>query len=529
MKLIRSFLIVLLLVNSQVSLVRSEDSSPFDEALKNGEIANEGLRRCQAFVEGWKQHADPETGLIPRNLETRFWNARDAAADNYPFMVLTTWFTDKAQFEGRMKDILNTEIRLTSSLDRLPDTYDFTTRKLVNNPMAEIMFGSSEYVKDGLLPLTEWLGQSPWYDRMIGIVDDMWKHAPFETPLGKIVSEDIEVNGEMLQVLSRLYWMAGDDKYLEWATRLGDYYLLGNQHPTRDLEELRLRDHGCEVVSGLCELYATLHFVNSEKKLTYQPHIHEMLDRILEVGRNEHGLLYDVINPVEGTIIKQRLADTWGYNLNGFYTVYLIDGTERYREATLKALSNLHHYRNHKWEGNSHDGYADSIESALNLYQRERVEGVPDWLDSEIRVMWDMQQPDGIIGGWHGDGNFARTTIMYCLWKSQGVSAHPWREDLKLGAAYEDGVLLLSLKAEENWSGKLHFDSARHQTSMKLPLDWPRINQFPEWYSVDAETDYVIRDLSKKDDSSVSGTSLLRGLEISVQAGEVKKIRFQAL
>jgi hypothetical protein len=115
--------------------------------------------------------------------------------------------------------------------------------------MDTIIFGSSEYVKDGLLPLTEWLGQSPWSERMVAIVDDIWKNAPIETEHGKIVSESHEVNGEMLQALSRIYWMTGEKKYLDWAIRLGDYYLLGKNHPTRDGTKLRLRDHGCEVVT----------------------------------------------------------------------------------------------------------------------------------------------------------------------------------------------------------------------------------------------------------------------------------------
>jgi hypothetical protein len=64
-----------------------------------------------------------------------------------------------------------------------------------------------------------------------------------------------------------------------------------------------------------------------------------MLDRILEVGRNEHGLFYDAIDPVDGTVVRKHLADTWGYTFNGFYTVYLIDGTEAYRTATRRALA----------------------------------------------------------------------------------------------------------------------------------------------------------------------------------------------
>jgi hypothetical protein len=53
---------------------------------------------------------------------------------------------------------------------------------------------------------------------MIGILNDMWQHAPIDTQFGKIVSTDMEVNGEMLQTLSRIYWMIGNKNYLEWFT-----------------------------------------------------------------------------------------------------------------------------------------------------------------------------------------------------------------------------------------------------------------------------------------------------------------------
>lgn len=312
----------------------------FDIAHFNGKQANEGLRRCSHYVEGSLKLADRKTGLIPRSTKDPYWNANDAAADNYPFMVLTTSFTDRSMFEGKMREMLRMEIKLTSRIDALPDTYDFGKESfLTDKPdLNSIIFGSSEYIKDGLLPLTEWLGASPWYDRMIAILDDVWKHAPVDTPYGKIVSTNVEVNGEMLQILSRIYWMTGDEKYLEWAIRLGDYYLLGKHHPTRDTEKLRLRDHGCEIVSGLCELYATVNFAKPEKKKAYENPIHQILDRILEVGRNEHGLFYNTIDPIAGTQLGSGIADTWGYTLNGFYTVYLIDETKAYRGRHQGAL-----------------------------------------------------------------------------------------------------------------------------------------------------------------------------------------------
>ena len=98
--------------------------------------------------------------------------------------------------------------------------------------------------------------------------------------------------------------------------------------------------------------------------------------------------------------------------------------------------------------------------------------------------MWAKQREDGIIEGWHGDGNFARTTLMYNLWKSKGLYVQPWREDLLLGAEQKGDSLLITLKSAEPWKGKLYFDYPRSKENMKLPMDWPRINQFPEWFTV---------------------------------------------
>ena len=500
------------------------DSLAFQAAADNGKLANEGFRRAHRYVEGWLAHADPVSGLLPRNLDRHsdIWNAKDAAADNYPFMVLTAALTDRPLFEGRMLDMLRTEIRLTSRIGPMPDTYSFSRQGFQDDEpdLARILFGTSEYIKDGLLPLTEWLGPSPWSDRMLAMLDAMWEHAPVETPQGNIVSDNVEINGEMLQTLSRVYWMTGEDKYLAWALRLGDYYLLGDHHPTRDLATLRLRDHGCEIVSGLTELYATVQYASPEKKRRYEASIHAMLDRILEVGRNEEGLFYNSINPQSGEILDQDIADTFGYTLNGFYTVYLIDGTETYRQATLKALESLEAgYRSYAWEGESADGYADALEGALNLHAREPLASTRRWLESEVQLMWQKQQADGVIEGWHGDGNFARTTLMYSLWKTKGAHLEPWREDVELGAVQKEGALVISLSAESAWEGILRFDAARHRTQMKLPLDWPRINQFPEWFTTDADRSYRLHNVTTGEATTYSGAALLAGIPMRVEPG----------
>jgi|GEM_PF-5604205 len=103
-----SFLILFLIVTECTT-----NNEVFDETGKNGIVANEAMNRCVLYVHGWLDHADPATGLIPRNLNNSkdIWNAADAAADNYPFMVLTSALSDLSMFNGRMLDILQTEKR----------------------------------------------------------------------------------------------------------------------------------------------------------------------------------------------------------------------------------------------------------------------------------------------------------------------------------------------------------------------------------------------------------------------------------
>ena len=64
---------------------------------------------------------------------------------------------------------------------------------------------------------------------------------------------------------------------------------------------MRLRDHGCEITDGMGELYVTLSYARPEKRKQYEKPIHELYDCVLKLGRNEHGMLYNIINPSEGT------------------------------------------------------------------------------------------------------------------------------------------------------------------------------------------------------------------------------------
>ena len=140
--------------------------------------------------------------------------------------------------------------------------------------------------------------------------------------------------------------------------------------------------------------------------------------------------------------------------------------------------------------------------------------------------MWGIQKPDGIVEGWHGDGNFARTSLMYALWKTQGTTLDPWRGDVRFGAVRDGDAVYVSLSADQPWEGRVVFDRPRHKLIMHLPLDYARINQFPEWFTVQTGARYTVRlDGRKRPDQT--GAQLSQGLSVKLQAGQSVLIEVQ--
>ena len=502
------------------------DQKTIDKAIKNGQQANEGYVRSLKFTEAWLTKTDSATGLIPTNLTRAVdvWEPHNSAADNYAFMVLTAYLLDKDLYNGELLDMLKTEQKITSRVKSLPDTYSFSKQGFRDEKvnMGQIIFGTSEYIKDGLIPLNEYIGESPWQERMMEMLDDLLPYIhPEKLPdyFERTASVE-EVNGEMLQTLSRIYWMTGDQKYLDLAINIGDYYLLGKRDLS-EIEYLRIRDHGCEIIGGLSELYVTLHFANPGKKELYQEPFYKVLDRILEIGRNEDGIFYNAVNMKTGEIVDKKIVDNWGYVFDAYYSVWMVDKKEAYRDAVLNGFTNLNeNYRDYPWEGTSHDGYADALESGINLYNREPLPELKSWIDSEMQVMFQMQQSDGIIGGWHGDGNFARTAIMYSLWKTQGAHVYPWREDVIIGACKSGNESYFVITAQNDWEGRLVFDAPRHKTILNLPVDYPRINQFPEWFVAEKGKKYEILSSENKLTGKYSGEKLQQGIQVKLSANQ---------
>ena len=210
-----------------------------------------------------------------------------------------------------------------------------------------------------------------------------------------------------------------------------------------------------------------------------------MLDRIL-ASANEDGLLYNEIDAHTLAPIDKGLSDNWGYVYGAVYTFFQRTGEVRYRDAVRRVLGNVCKYRNYNWEPRaglplgSFDGYADSIESAIYLVNREPIPETFDWIDSEMKVMMAMQRPDGHVEDWYGEGNYNRTVMLWALMKSQGVRPRQWLPGMKVGAVREGPVLYLALDVPAGTV--IQFDFARHRRVLNLDKNYVRLNEFPEWY-----------------------------------------------
>jgi hypothetical protein len=505
------------------------DRSPEHEAAENAALSAQAIRFSTRYFHGWLAHVDPTTGLLPRLLDrSSRWNAADCAADNYPFMVLTAYITGNQYMKGVVGTILEREQELTNRVGKLPDDYFFDIQGFsAEKPEIEsLIFGASEYAKDGLLPITEWIGPSPWLDRMRGLVDGIWEHADQVTQAGTIPSLDVEVNGELLQTMSRLYWLTGDEELKERLLRISDHYLLYDD--LTSWERLGLDDHGCEIIGGLSEAYYVVSKEDPDRWERYRGPMHAILDLVLDLGINRDGLMYETINPEAGEVLSDELTDNWGYNYNAFLTVGEIDQESKYLNAVQQVLENIHKHKDYQWEDGGADGYADAIEGCINLINRVPVPSASNWIDHSMQILFAKQREDGIIEGWYGDGNSARTALMYALWKTQGVTAEPWREDVRLGAvATESNGLVIYLEADRYWKGSLRFDESRHKKYFRMPSDYPRINQFPEWFVIDPDKPYSIT-VGENERETVIGRNLLN-YSVSIASDESVLIQIEPL
>lgn len=514
---------------------QAQSPSPMAEARSNGQCFEEDVAACQRVLKIWLTHADPKTLLLPDNpgAEHAKWiyTPHNSGADLYPYLILTAELTDPDIYKGRMMEMLRNEIRYTTVQASIPANLMLESGEL--GPMS--LFGAGEYAKDGMIAVTELLGRTPFFYRMVDMTADAMNRAPVDSRFGRLPASDAELNGDYLQALVRLATMTGDRRFLDWARRISDAYieevLPGTYGVPADVwdfqkhsgdSKLKLRDHGNEMIVGLSLQYALETYFGTPRAEKYRPVISKMLDRILR-SANPDGLLYNEVNAATLEPTNRGLSDNWGYVYGSVYTFYMCTGEAKYRDAVRRVLGNLPKYRKWNWEPSqrqqvpglgSFDGYADSIESAIYLYNREPVPPALDWIDSETKVMLSMQRADGHIEDWYGEGNFNRTLLLHAYMKSQGVRPEHWKPGMRVGGVREGERLYLSFESPAR--AVLRFDLARHRRVLNFDKNYVRLNEFPEWYTVDENTLYRVREAASQEHVRILlGSELIAGIEMA--------------
>ncbi len=504
--------------------LHSPDLARLDaEARANAAEAHRAFAASHRYLDAWLAARDPETGLIPQNLESPLWTPWNSAADNYAFMVLTAYFTDPEVLAGEMRDMLDAEMTLSTRVRSLPDTVSLETDGFADPQvdMARAVFGASEYCKDGLLPIAEVMGPSPWFERLRELARDICLEAPVASDFGPLPSGGAEVNGEMLQVLTRLHAATGDPVYLDQALRIADAYFLevlpGNGGvPCHEWDfaahravnaDLRVIDHGSEIIGGLSEAFVAARRHRPDRAAAYEEPFRRMLDEVLRRFVNQRGILSGRPDTAGG------VPDTWGYVYNAYYTADMVLGEGTYLPAVRRAIEAATAYA--EWGGA--DSLADCEEGAMVLLNRVDNPASWAWLSRLFEQHYAIQRPDGIVEGWHGDGNSARTWLMYAMRKTAGVRATPWSDALRYGAAYDGDALVLHLSSATPWKGAVAFDHPRHRDHMGLSMNYPRLNEWPEWWPVRSGDLYRVT--AGETVTTMPGYRLIEGLPIWLAPG----------
>jgi hypothetical protein len=85
-----------------------------------------------------------------------------------------------------------------------------------------------------------------------------------------------------------------------------------------------------------------------------------------------------------------------------------------------------------------------------------------------------------------------------------------WKPGVQIGAVREGERLYLSVHAPS--PARVRFDFARHRRVMNFEKNFVRLNEFPEWYTVDENTLYRLR--RGTSESVLLGSEMIAGVTL---------------
>ena len=516
-------------------------------ARMNAILATEGFRRSRMVLDRWIPRFDAGTGLLPSDVlpEGHVWAYGDTGSDLYPHLAIASHML-APENDHLFTGLLARERQLGPAV---PDDVRLPGGEPLGLSDKDRIFGVAEYAKDGLLPMMDRLGPDPWLGRLVEVTDTLLAASVTPTRThGMMPADSTEVNGDVLQILARVYWATGEQKYLDAANRIGRTYT-EEVFPTTtflppnrwdfvekeplDRRRFRLSDHGNEILSGLLEWHLAATVAGDPQAATDRYAIRRMLDRLADRARSPDGLWMRVIEIPSGKVDQEGFSDNWGYVSQAFLIQSLVEtiapdgdheAAARYREVAAKSLRAVTQYRAYPWQSGEMDGYADTIESALYMLHVIDDPAAAMWVDDQIGTLYGFQQPDGAVVERDLDGNFIRSALNNAYRLTGGARVTPWSPDVWLGGAREGQCLVLWATSDIEWTGTLVLDRPRHRDFLRMPYDYPRLNKWLEWYTAEAGVSYRVED-SQRGSSRVDGSVLIDGLPLTLAPGQQRTVK----
>jgi len=495
-------------------------------AAVNGRLARDARLRARRVLDYWLARRDPESGLWAHSEGRPRWVPQNTGADLWPHLLSAA----RELAPEHALAVASALARERALCGALPCTVLLSPpRAVLRSPMPVRLSRAAEYAADGLLPPSERYGRGPWFDRLVEVANALVAEIGPRAATG-----DSETDGNLLQALARLAHATRDDRIVAAAERMADRYLLewipaAGGLPPREWDfdrgapsvpDFRFRDHGAEIVPGLAEVYVAERALGRPAAARHRDPLRRLLARALAVERAPDGLWRDKVDLSTGAAAG-GVVDTWGYLLAAYVMTDLADGTRDWGPTVSEMVAAAASRAGYAWEGSNPDGPADAIESMLLLLPFSPSPAGEAFVDAELPAIFALQDGDGSAGAGYLDGNVIRTALLYAGWKSAGVAPRPPREDLALGAERSpDGPgITLHFAAHSPWSGRLVFDSPRHRLHWSMPFDYPRRNAQPEWFAIESEARYRVRDLDSGVRRELAGAVLLAGLEVEIGRG----------
>ncbi len=479
-------------------------------------LAREAVLSARAVYDAWMPIRNPDTKLFPQSNSRSQWNYRNTAADFFPFQWHTAIYTDAADL-SLLHETLAAEAGNSGGLP-LPRCVH-SGRVIWWSTESPIpffqkrgrVFGASEYVKDGLLSLYEGTADAHAYARMIELLDVILEKAEHDSPYGRIPSDLSEVNGEMLQTLTRVARVEPAARYEEILARIADAAVsamlpanygmpcaqFDYAEGVAESTEVPLRDHGNEIIPGLAEAFAFAvdHMAEErwrERAERWVGPLATMFEGCLTAGLRPDGLMASSFDARTGELLDERPNDNWGYVAVGV-RLFAARAEEAgllspahakvLRTAVRELAESTARTDGLAWEGASHDGYADTIESALLVADRNPQNSrlLLDWVDDQMGLLLGKQQPSGFVSAGYLDGNFMRTALMYADLRSGSWMLKPWDPAVAAGYASdgERGVLSLSGRPGATYTLLHRGDQRGFPGAFAKPT--PRLNAWPDW------------------------------------------------